>query len=172
MPKKHSLLYYQIYYFFHTHYQKKGKVMPENESTMPSPFPLEAAVNSTADLKNAELVADELPSNTEKVISKTKMTDSEFHKLALSKGYMKKPKDKAMWEILMLISWISWISMVITYTVNWLGLVTVTGAFMPTWAVTVTLIKEIAISFTSVVLGQATKLLNQWYENKQKGKEL
>jgi hypothetical protein len=63
--------------------------MSENNG-MPSPFPLEAAVNSTAELKNAELCADEATPNTEKHIELSKQTDKEFKILAKKKGYVKK----------------------------------------------------------------------------------
>jgi len=170
MPPKHSLLYYQAYYFFH---QAKQRILSMSENNgMPSPFPLEAAVNSTADLKNAELCAEETKPNTEKVITKAKTTDGEFNKLALSKGYIKKPKEKAMWEILMSIAWITWISMCIAFTLRYLSLATVTGYFIFSWFTFMPYLYEVGIGFTTVVLGQATKLLNQWYEQKQKGKEL
>jgi hypothetical protein len=62
----------------------------DSESTMPSPFPLEAAVNSTADLKNAELCAEEATPSTQKHIEISKQTDKEFAILAKKKGFVKK----------------------------------------------------------------------------------
>lgn len=145
--------------------------MVDANNTLPAPFPLEAAVNSTADVKNAELCADEITPNTQKTLTNTKKADQEWEAVAKRKGWVKKPKDKAMWEILMLISWITWLSMSFNYFLSYMTLATITGTFIFAWENFMPLVKEVGISFTTVVLGQATKLLTQWYERKQKEQE-
>ena len=59
-------------------------------SKMPSPFPLGELEKSTAETKKAELTSDESISNTEKVITKAKITDKEVVEFIKSKGYVKK----------------------------------------------------------------------------------
>lgn len=142
------------------------------EKAMPSPFPLESAVNTTAEIKNAELNSEEVTPNTEKTLSDTKKADKAWEITAKRKGWVKKPKDKAMWEILMLISWITWLSMSFNFFLSYMTLATISGVYIFSWLNFMPLVKEVGIGFTSVVLGQATKLLTQWYERKQKEKEV
>jgi hypothetical protein len=144
----------------------------DNNVTMPPPFPLDGAVNSTADNKNAELCAEESTPTTEKTLANTEISDKEFHIVATRKGYVRKDKEKKMWEILMLISWITWFSMSIAFTLRFMVACTATGSWIWSWTTFIPYIYEVATGFTTVVLGQATKLLNKWYENKQKEKGL
>jgi hypothetical protein len=99
------------------------------------------------------------------------VTHTQFVKWVKEAGYVKKTQDKQMWEILMLIAWLSWISMVITFGISYLTTATLSGSFVLSWITFVPFVKEIGIGFTTVVIGQATKLLTQWYETKKKTTE-
>jgi hypothetical protein len=74
----------------------------EENNTMPQPYPLDVAMNESTDLKNAELSAEESTSNTEKVITKAKMTEKEVEEFVKSKGYVKasklESKSSIMWK--------------------------------------------------------------------------
>lgn len=111
-------------------------------------------------------------SETEFVTKNAEESDIAFDKKAKAKGYILKPKEKAMWEILMSIAWITWVSMCIAFTLRYMSLATITGVFIFSWVTFMPYLYEVGIGFTTVVLGQATKLLNQWYEQRQKQIEL
>jgi len=135
----------------------KGDLMSVEQ---PKPEPLA--------LPSTEPITNPVKSETEFVTKSAEESDIAFDKKAKAKGYILKPKEKAMWEILMSIAWITWISMCIAFTLRYMSLATATGIFIFNWLTFMPYLYEVGIGFTTVVLGQATKLLNQWYEQRQK----
>lgn len=96
------------------------------------------------------------------------ITNTQFKKWVKEAGYIKQPAEKAMWEILMLIAWLTWISMVIGFGVKFLNGSVLDNKFIFQWALFINFITEIALGFSTVVIGQATKLLTKWYEERNK----
>ena len=148
-------------------------VEPIKDQPKPAPLasPFPTSVEKKTETKNAELSADE-KINTEKAINQANLSDKEFDIVAKRKGYIKKEKEKKMWEILMLISWITWLSMTIAFSLRFMVACTATGSWIWSWTTFIPFVYEVATGFTTVVLGQATKLLNKWYEHKQNEKGL